>query len=180
MAASNARPAPGLYGTSLDAVAATRAQQGIAWGPGVYFLLKDGHLLYIGQSMNVGKRMAGHASKQPDDVWVLQVAEKDLVNAESNFIAILRPPLNRRVDPYPDEWLIQRRVEMGIATAAEKASLDLPDLFVVGEATDVFGDEISRNPYLYADRVTTRGQAHWYLNEIRRHAIARALREVAS
>ena len=179
MASMSAQPAVDLFGSARAAVAATRAQDGIVWGPGVYFLMRGGHLLYVGQSKNVGKRMAGHASKEPDEVWTLEVAERHLLDAESNFIAILCPPLNRLVDPYPSDWLITRRIEMGIATAAEKASLDLPNTFAVGDAPQIFGDELGRNPYLHADRITSRTQAQWYLNELRRHAMGRALRSAA-
>lgn len=170
MAAFVARPPKRLVG-GRRAVRAAGAKRGLSVGPGVYFLLRNDALIYVGQSKNVAARMMGHASKKADDVWWLPVSVASLLAAESNFIALLLPALNKRIDEYPLDWVFTRRVEMGIATDAEKASLALPECFQVGDAPEVFGSELRRNRFLHADRFTTRGEAQRYLNQIRRRAL---------
>ena len=65
------------------------------WNPGVYFLCKGDEVVYVGQSVAPGSRIAGHASdryKDFDRVYLLPVPGYELNNVEGAFIQHLRPP----------------------------------------------------------------------------------------
>jgi len=61
---------------------------------GVYFLVRDGALVYIGQSVAVGSRISNHPVKY-DDAFVLPVPRGDLDTVEGAFIRHFQPPENR-------------------------------------------------------------------------------------
>lgn len=72
---------------------------------GIYFLVKDMTLMYIGQSVNVVGRVATHASINPykneqgkdfNKVFYLQWPADDLDRMEGALIRALKPPLNGR------------------------------------------------------------------------------------
>jgi hypothetical protein len=63
---------------------------------GVYALICDGNVIYVGQSRHVYARVAEHQrNKHFDSVMVCQLAEEDLDDVETFLIAMLNPPLNR-------------------------------------------------------------------------------------
>jgi len=65
---------------------------------GVYFLERDGEIVYIGQSINVSSRIRQHQSgydrKEFDSVRILPCDKKELNNWEGFFIRLLSPKLN--------------------------------------------------------------------------------------
>jgi hypothetical protein len=65
---------------------------------GVYFLICNGRVMYIGQAVNVASRLAQHhKEKQPfDAVAVLECDRKDLDTLESLYIHRLQPEWNGR------------------------------------------------------------------------------------
>jgi excinuclease UvrABC nuclease subunit len=63
---------------------------------GIYFLISDGSVVYVGQSVDVYRRIASHVTtKQFDAIHVLPCPEVELVKVESDYIRKLNPPLNR-------------------------------------------------------------------------------------
>jgi hypothetical protein len=73
--------------------------------PVVYFLLSGGELVYIGQTMQIGKRLENHklAGKAFDRVLVMRVNVEDLETVERRMIRQFRPRLNRRVPGCAEE-----------------------------------------------------------------------------
>lgn len=67
--------------------------------PGVYFLIKDHTVVYVGQSRHVFARVAGHAAqhrKTFDCAVYLPIPSSELDPVEAAFIRLLAPPLNAR------------------------------------------------------------------------------------
>lgn len=68
---------------------------------GVYFLIHQGRVIYIGQSVNVFYRVAAHCADKVFDSWAfletLTFEPLDLV--EQYYIAKFAPLLNRRIQP---------------------------------------------------------------------------------
>lgn len=63
--------------------------------PGVYFLCQAGRLVYVGQSRNVARRLAGHHEKGYDRAVMIELPIAELTATEAYLIKMLRPPLNR-------------------------------------------------------------------------------------
>lgn len=62
---------------------------------GVYFLMLEGEIVYVGQAVAVATRVDQHASiKQFDQVLFLPWPKSDLSQVEGAFIRLLKPPLN--------------------------------------------------------------------------------------
>jgi len=63
---------------------------------GIYFLVKDNDIVYVGQSIEVPSRVRGHKStgKKFDSAYFIPVPEAALNEVERAFIAVLKPPLN--------------------------------------------------------------------------------------
>jgi hypothetical protein len=68
----------------------------IPHGSAVYFLIKNGVVLYIGQSPNVFSRLSLHPLCNYDSVGLLPAPEDDLLKLEAYWIAALQPELNQR------------------------------------------------------------------------------------
>jgi hypothetical protein len=64
---------------------------------GVYFLIQDSRIVYIGQSVNVHARLADHwnGEKRFDRVYWVRCAQRDLAPLEAAYIAQFNPPLNK-------------------------------------------------------------------------------------
>lgn len=90
-------PVTGFYKAPPDVIAQL---PGIEWlSPvshicGIYFLVHQGDVIYVGQSVNVVARLPGHKGKEHDDVFFLRVPQSELDVVEAEFIRILKPPLN--------------------------------------------------------------------------------------
>ena len=65
--------------------------------PCVYFLILNREIVYVGQTINLAKRLQEHraAGKEFDRALYLLVPEHELLSRESQFIKALRPRLNR-------------------------------------------------------------------------------------
>lgn len=67
---------------------------------GVYFLLHEEEVVYVGQSTNVAQRVAtGHPDKEFDEAFMLLVPEEQLLEVETAFIAALNPIYNQTALP---------------------------------------------------------------------------------
>lgn len=71
-------------------------------GPGVYFLVKDGVIVYVGQTCNVLERVSQHASgekereKDFDSAYAVLLPERDIKWVEACLINGLKPSHNRQ------------------------------------------------------------------------------------
>lgn len=64
---------------------------------GVYFLLKAGRVVYVGQSGNVLARMAGHTRKDFDECIMVEIDDKEgRLEIETQLIACMSPACNIR------------------------------------------------------------------------------------
>lgn len=65
--------------------------------PCVYFLILAGTVAYVGQSRHLPSRLAQHLQdgKQWERVLFMPVPESELLRVEAQWIAALRPPLNK-------------------------------------------------------------------------------------
>jgi len=69
-------------------------------GSGIYFLMKDYKVVYIGKSKNLFSRIGNHISddsKQFDDIKMVPCSEADMNWLEATFIDIIRPNLNKQI-----------------------------------------------------------------------------------
>jgi len=62
---------------------------------GVYFLLKDQKVVYVGQALNVLSRIGDHVATKDFDEWTWIPVALDMLNAtETAYIRHFNPPLN--------------------------------------------------------------------------------------
>jgi hypothetical protein len=61
---------------------------------GVYFLISNNKIVYVGQSVNVYARISGHTHKTFDSFTVLPCPKEHLNVLESLYIHMFDPPLN--------------------------------------------------------------------------------------
>ncbi len=61
---------------------------------GVYFLILNGRVVYVGQSVHVFSRINSHTSKNFDSYAFVPCSEAMLNKLESLYIHVLKPPLN--------------------------------------------------------------------------------------
>lgn len=67
--------------------------------PSVYFLVREGKVVYVGQSLNAISRIAnGHKDKKWDYALSLQVPADSLTVIEDAFIQALKPEYNGTVN----------------------------------------------------------------------------------
>lgn len=72
--------------------------------PGVYFLIEDGRVVYVGQSVLPMSRVGAHLanpSKYFTHVAWIPVEKKDLIKVENAYIAHFLPMYNRTVNGGP-------------------------------------------------------------------------------
>jgi hypothetical protein len=65
---------------------------------GIYFLIHEGEVIYVGQSCNVASRMLGHKNKTFDRAFVLPCAPSNLNETEAAFIGFFKPKLNMNAE----------------------------------------------------------------------------------
>ena len=64
--------------------------------PGVYFLIRRGRIMYVGQSINPLCRLGQHAAERNFDSFVvLPCKQEDLSTIEGGYILKFRPPWNK-------------------------------------------------------------------------------------
>lgn len=69
---------------------------------GVYFLIRDGRVVYVGQSVNIHSRIATHIKdKEFDSFSFIPFPRWELDVAESLYIHALRPEINGRIGGGP-------------------------------------------------------------------------------
>jgi len=61
---------------------------------GVYFLVRDNRVVYVGQSLNVASRAACHTDKEYDKVFATPCPKSGLLELERGFIDVLLPEYN--------------------------------------------------------------------------------------
>jgi hypothetical protein len=61
---------------------------------GIYFLIKDSRVVYVGQSTNVYARIDKHGTKDFDAYAYVPCRRENLDAMESRYIHLLRPPQN--------------------------------------------------------------------------------------
>lgn len=74
---------------------------------GIYFLILEERIVYIGQSVNIEVRVHSHikSGKRFDSYSVIECEEKDLFKLEAEFIHKFRPENNQYfpLDPKPSK-----------------------------------------------------------------------------
>lgn len=72
-------------------------------GTGIYFLIKDKEVIYVGQSLDVFHRMARHRrdSREFDSFAYIECEKERLDELESQYIAAFVPPLNLSLGRMP-------------------------------------------------------------------------------
>jgi hypothetical protein len=94
--------------------------------PGIYFLCRDGEVVYVGQSKQVAKRIGCHLyDKEFDFAFCMRIPESDLDFVEGEIVRHLKPKFNfskRGLEaPYPkdaDSASVFAREVVGTATTA--------------------------------------------------------------
>ncbi len=83
------------------------------WGTtcGVYFLLQDSEVVYVGQSVNIYSRIASHTDKQFNRFAYVLCRKEHLDRLESLYIHCLQPKLNggrgnAKIAPLPLSYLL--------------------------------------------------------------------------
>lgn len=61
---------------------------------GIYFLIKDERVVYVGQSISIASRISNHTNKDFDRHAFILCEKHDLNAMESFYIHVLRPKLN--------------------------------------------------------------------------------------
>jgi len=63
---------------------------------GIYFLIKDNSVVYVGQSKNMVERIHAHArDKDFDSYYFLEVDSNELNNFEAMYITLYQPEYNK-------------------------------------------------------------------------------------
>lgn len=102
------QPSPGINHPAFDPV---RNELLAEWtGSGIYFLVKDGSVVYVGSSLNTKRRIEQHrtgtnkmARKDFDSSFALPVPLEELIEAEKKWVALLNPVLNVLLRPTPPD-----------------------------------------------------------------------------
>ena len=80
--------------------------QNLAGVSGVYFIWRDGEIVYVGRADCLGRRFKNHHVAEPSDhVSVIAMPENETHPAELVYIAAYRPRLNKEVRA----WLMEKR-----------------------------------------------------------------------
>jgi len=61
---------------------------------GVYFLVRQNRVVYVGQGVNCGCRSLSHKDKEFDHVFVMPCPRSELNRVEAAFISVLKPEYN--------------------------------------------------------------------------------------
>jgi hypothetical protein len=65
----------------------------------IYFLVRDGIVVYVGQTAGLGQRIRAHKLKQYDSVWIVEAAPDELNTLEAYWIGELAPEYNSERRP---------------------------------------------------------------------------------
>lgn len=85
--------------SASDVIRSSQAYTGnVAW---VYFLVRDGVIVYVGQTSNLRKRLGHHAQhKDFDSYSVLRCDDRYVDIIEAHYIRKFDPPLNKHPGNY--------------------------------------------------------------------------------
>lgn len=87
---------------SRTASAGAILEQAMPWptsGCGIYFLISDGEIKYVGQAISVSARVAQHAATRSFDAWAWVPCRKNHLDAlERAYLNKLLPAWNRDVE----------------------------------------------------------------------------------
>jgi hypothetical protein len=61
---------------------------------GIYFLVRENKVVYVGQGVNCGSRSLSHRDKIFDHVFAMPCPRKELNRVEAAFISVLKPKYN--------------------------------------------------------------------------------------
>lgn len=95
---ANSTLAAELTGSGLCAESVL-VKKSVAWKAvcGVYFLIKDQKVIYVGQSVDIFRRISNHATKIDFDRIAYEPCKEQYLDwLESVYIHFLQPPLNGR------------------------------------------------------------------------------------
>lgn len=69
--------------------------------PCIYFLVKGGTVVYVGQSINLGARLGQHRmdGKEWDETFYYVTTKQHLRRMERRWMRLLRPVLNKQLTP---------------------------------------------------------------------------------
>ncbi len=62
---------------------------------GIYFLIHNGEIIYVGQSKDIHNRITQHRDKSFDDVFFIRYIKDELTIKEEFFVQSLTPLLNK-------------------------------------------------------------------------------------
>ncbi len=62
---------------------------------GIYFLIHNGEIIYVGQSKDIRNRITQHRDKSFDDVFFIRYIKDELTIKEEFFVQSLTPLLNK-------------------------------------------------------------------------------------
>lgn len=90
---------------------------------GIYFLIKDKKVVYIGQTKHFPSRLIGHNDKDYDTVRFITCEKNVLTRYESRLISYFKPVLNKKL-PAPKGKRYILRVPMRIYNSLKKRAAD--------------------------------------------------------
>lgn len=71
---------------------------------GVYFLINDGRVVYVGQTREIMLRLYTHRKQKDfDKVYMIEVPNQELDTVERKLIKVLDPPLNKVHKPKKED-----------------------------------------------------------------------------
>lgn len=131
---------------------------------GVYFLISEGEIVYVGRSINVPSRVNAHLKKGKIkfDAWrMIHCKIEELDDIESSYIMLIRPPLNR------DDASLAARNESklpGVARAVTTPKGSFPSVYAASKAHGI-------TPNLVDYRIQI-GKPGWHLTGAINHPFA--------
>lgn len=85
---------------------------------GIYFLIKDNEIVYVGKSIHLHRRLSNHRkAKDFDRAFFVECHKDDLNYLEKHFIRLFCPRLNKHLKP-------KLRVKKAVAEAAARKKAD--------------------------------------------------------
>lgn len=110
--------------------------------PCVYFLVRGNEVLYVGQTVNLGRRILAHRNVIPfERVFYLDVADVEMGAVERAWIRRLNPPYNR-THVVPDHINRNRRPGSFDVRAWRRARQQEEALNFIGESSSGDGEAL--------------------------------------
>lgn len=79
------------------------------WAPGIYFIIENSRIVYVGKSVNIARRLDSHyvGPKRFTHFWCFTMPELFLTHVESYYTNLLRPLYNIDIGS-PGEFIRQQ------------------------------------------------------------------------